>query len=767
MVFVTLGTASGATHAGELPLVHLGVAPRVPNTAVKLSVVPSNQQMRLLIMVPPRDPAALASFANSVSTPGSPDYHHYLERGSFAAQFGPTPATLRAVSNELTKLGLTPGAPWPDGLAIPVTATASEVRAAFQTTLSTYRLPSGRVGFTNTSAPLLPAALAKNVQAVVGLSDLVHLQPAGVSAVHTQHPPAAEARFASHTTPLSVTAPLSKTAPVSPAGSGPTPCVQASNTGAYTANQLAGAYRINSLYQMGYMGASQTIDLFELAAYKTSDISTYQSCYGISEQITNVPELGGGTVGSGTLEVTSDIEDAIGLAPNASIRVYEAPNSIAGDLANWGAIVNQDLGKVASTSWGMCEQNAAGLGLVSGENTLFQQAALQGQTIVDAVGDFGSEACYNSSNPGGTSQLAVQDPASQPFATGVGGTRLSAIGPPPSETVWNGVYGSGGGGVSIRWTMPNWQRGAGVIESGLSSGSPCSAPSGQYCREVPDVSALASGSPGYAFYCTAGDCTSGGGSINWGNFYGTSFATPLWAAMLTDINQSCSSAVGFINPAIYKAAASPTTDPFNDVTIGNNDLTGTNGGDYPAGPGYDMASGLGTPNAQRLQRALGCNGYWFVASDGGIFSFNAPFYGSMGGKPLNAPIVGMASDPATSGYWFVASDGGIFSFNAPFYGSMGGKPLNAPIVGMAATPDGKGYWFVASDGGIFSFGDANFYGSMGGKPLNAPIVGMASDPATGGYWFVASDGGIFSFNAPFYGSMGGKPLNKPIVGMAS
>ncbi|MHB8289841.1 MAG: WD40/YVTN/BNR-like repeat-containing protein, partial [Acidimicrobiales bacterium] len=79
------------------------------------------------------------------------------------------------------------------------------------------------------------------------------------------------------------------------------------------------------------------------------------------------------------------------------------------------------------------------------------------------------------------------------------------------------------------------------------------------------------------------------------------------------------------------------------------------------------------------------------------------------------------------GYLLAASDGGIFSFgNASFYGSMGGKHLNAPIVGMASTPDGKGYWEVAADGGIFSFGDASFYGSMGAKHLNAPIVGMAA-----------------------------------------
>jgi hypothetical protein len=161
-------------------------------------------------------------------------------------------------------------------------------------------------------------------------------------------------------------------------------------------------------------------------------------------------------------------------------------------------------------------------------------------------------------------------------------------------------------------------------------------------------------------------------------------------------------------------------------------------------------------------------GYWMVASDGGIFSFgDASFFGSMGGQHLNKPIVGMATTEDGGGYWMVASDGGIFSFgDAHFYGSMGGTPLNKPIVGMASTPDGKGYWLVASDGGIFSFGDANFYGSEGGKPLNQPIVGMASSTDGGGYWMVASDGGIFNFgDATFDGSMGGQHLNKPIVGM--
>lgn len=77
----------------------------------------------------------------------------------------------------------------------------------------------------------------------------------------------------------------------------------------------------------------------------------------------------------------------------------------------------------------------------------------------------------------------------------------------------------------------------------------------------------------------------------------------------------------------------------------------------------------------------------------------------------------------TNGYYLVATDGGVFAFgDAKFYGSMGGKHLNSPIVGITVTANDGGYWLIAADGGIFAYGDAKFYGSMGGKPLNAPIV---------------------------------------------
>ncbi|MHB8682300.1 MAG: hypothetical protein ACYDA2_09435 [Acidimicrobiales bacterium] len=161
-------------------------------------------------------------------------------------------------------------------------------------------------------------------------------------------------------------------------------------------------------------------------------------------------------------------------------------------------------------------------------------------------------------------------------------------------------------------------------------------------------------------------------------------------------------------------------------------------------------------------------GYWVAAADGGVFAFgDAPFFGSMGGHSLYAPIVGMAS-PDAKGYWMGALDGGVFAFgDAPFFGSMGGHPLAEPIVGMAATHDGRGYWLVAADGGIFSFGDAVFYGSMGGHQLDSPMSGMAVTPDGKGYWLVASDGGVFAFgDAPFEGSASGQNIGTWVTGIA-
>ena len=176
---------------------------------------------------------------------------------------------------------------------------------------------------------------------------------------------------------------------------------------------------------------------------------------------------------------------------------------------------------------------------------------------------------------------------------------------------------------------------------------------------------------------------------------------------------------------------------------------------YSASP---VPAPSGSPVVGAIQAPRGeAGGFGIVQADGamdGIGVQGSP-YVYPGPSHLNQPIVG-AIAPNAQSYWEVAADGGIFSFgDAHFYGSMGGKLLNQPVVGMASTFDGNGYWLVAADGGVFSFGDAHFYGSMGGIPLKQPIVGIAATPDGNGYWLVGADGGIFTFgDAQFYGSAG-------------
>ena len=181
---------------------------------------------------------------------------------------------------------------------------------------------------------------------------------------------------------------------------------------------------------------------------------------------------------------------------------------------------------------------------------------------------------------------------------------------------------------------------------------------------------------------------------------------------------------------------------------------------YSGDVNYTAAQGTLTQQVQ--------HGYWTVAKDGGVFAFgDARFFGSMGGKPLNQPVVGIAATADAGGYWLVANDGGVFAFgDAQFYGSMGNQHLNQPVVGIQPTRDGKGYWLVAADGGVFNYGDAKFYGSTGNLHLNSPIVGMVATDDGLGYFLVAADGGVFAFGDATFAGGGTPDSSSPIVGLA-
>jgi len=753
-------SAGAATTGGTGPSVRVaGPNPTLPSGASVVGPSDASASLSVELGLKPRDTAALDAFVAAVSTPGSPQYHHYLGPGQFAAVFGPTPATIEATRAWLSSSGLRLGSTSPDGLLIPVTGTASQLEQALNVSLVATRLPDGRVARFAPERPSVPATLASSVAGVVGLSTVAQPQPQLVPTVEG-------GSSAPGGTPAG-------RVPAAVAAVGPGPaCPSAAGTGAYTANQLAAAYGFSSLYGSGLDGTGVTIGVYELEQYTPSDIATYESCYGIGTSVTNTNVDGGAGTTNQAGEAALDIEDVIGLAPGASVKVFTGPQTGSGPIDTYDAMVTDPSVKVITTSWGLCEPQMAAEGQQATESFLFAEAAAQGQTVLAASGDSGSTDCYPTQP---ATAVTVDDPADQPDVTGVGGTSLIFAGTPPTETVWDNAYGSGGGGVSSDFGQPGWQSGPGV-DAPLATAE-CAAVGRSSCREVPDVSASADPAHGYAIYCTAppNPSTAGCAGRGWQVVGGTSGGSPLWAALLALVDQHLGHPSGLVNPVLY-SAGSCAGAPFNDVTSGSNALQAASQGRYPATANYDVASGWGTPVGPRLLAVLtspptcpvvtgvqpsrgpvaGGNtvtvtGYNFGGASSVRFGGTPTSFSVTSGNSLVAQVppgppsgatvdVSVANSEGSSpsvvgdhftyappGYWLVASDGGIFTFgHAGFAGSTGGVVLNQPVVGMAATADDGGYWLVARDGGIFSFGDASFYGSTGGRHLNQPIVGMAS-----------------------------------------
>jgi hypothetical protein len=584
-MFSSAAMASPSQAEGPLPV---GAAPVIPATALPLYPTPASRVLDFDIVLRPRDPGRLHSLALRLSAPGAADRGHFLTVPQFADRFGQPRSVLASADATLRAVGLRPGRVTPNRLLIPVSTTIGQAEASLNTTFVTYRLATGRIAFANTSAPSLPKSVVALTAAVVGLNDLAQEVPESARPESARqaglpsssfHPPA---RFA-HATRA--------------ASSGPAACSKAVKTAkadhGWTYPQIAGAYSLSGLYDQGDLGAKATIALFEQEPYKTSDIKSFQACYGTSASVTEKKFDGPGS-GAGQGEAALDIETVIALAPQAKILVYQEPNNEKYTLDGYEHIINDNKAQILSTSWGLCEpETETDPGLIQSENTLFEQAAVDGISVFAAAGDAGSEDCEGNPGTGSNETLSVDDPASQPFVTAVGGTDLTAVGSPPAETVWNeGLHsknGSGGGGISSVWPMPAWQAGAGIINQ-YSSGQPCGN-AGGYCRETPDVSASADPVHGYIIYHAG----------SWSAVGGTSAAAPLWAALLAVIESKSGHAMraGFLNPLLYSEAVG-SASPFNDITVGNNDYTGTHNGKYPATAAYDLASGLGSPVATKL-----------------------------------------------------------------------------------------------------------------------------------------------------------------------
>jgi subtilase family serine protease len=622
LVVIALGLAGALIASGVVSAtasvrhVRLGSKPAIPAGARALGALPAGTQLQLTVALRPQDPSGLQTFATDVSTPGSPLFRHYLTVSEFASRFGATDQQVAAVEASLRADGLTVGSVPANNLTVPVTGTAAQVEKAFSVSLAQVKLAGGRTAYANAEAPAVQSTISPYVQGVVGLDNLGTYQSQGLSRTSAKAGRLARPRAIPHA-----------------ATGGPTPCSAATavaqNNGGYTADVIAQAYQFQNYYLGGDTGAGQTVALFELQPYDPTDIAQYQLCYGTHVPITNVDVDGGPgpyTPGkSDDGEAALDLEQVIGLAPGASIQVYEGPNSSAGALDTLSKIVTTDQAKVVSSSFGICEALAGGTSMNS-ENNLYSEAAAQGQSYFVASGDQGSASC--SANQPTNTSLSVLDPAAQPFVTGVGGSSLYASvngknvffqpGDTPIESVWNdgstqnaqgqAVAHATTGGLSSQWPMPSYQSGSaaslGVINANSHNG-PCGA---ALCRETPDVSADGDAATGYAVFANG---NSNGG---WTIIGGTSAASPLWAAFtaLANASSTCrGTTLGFENPSLYSIGGSSYLNNFRDVSTAspitgdaNNDALGTNNGLFPVTPNYDLTTGIGTPLAATLGPAL-------------------------------------------------------------------------------------------------------------------------------------------------------------------
>jgi subtilase family serine protease len=651
---LALTAATGAYAAGAVA----APSSRGPQlAALKASVNPTTDhitgayhsaRMSVEVALAPRNASGMQRALKAIYTKHSGSYHRWLAKGKFDASYAPTRAVQSAVKAYLRSEGLKI-----DRSASPflVRATASSARiaAAFHTTLSMYKDKKGISYFANSTAIRMPAALAPHVQGVIGLTNTVREHSMITRPKNVTHPAGSPGGSPSCEAPYPTTAQLFNDVSNGvgfPFGFGDGP-----GCNGLTPSQTNSTYNAPHVGPRG-KGAGVNIAVFELSAYQHSDIDTWaHQFYGSSYTPPLVDvNVDGGPLNpvcpagdtcppsfngyAGDIEVDADIEMQLTIAPDVNhLIVYNAPNDFSGqtELDEYTAIANQNIASSISSSWAVCENDASS-GYVQAENTVFEQMALQGQSMFGAEGDTGAFSCIRSD---GTDIVNVLDPPSQPWVTSVGGTSLESANPGgnahPSypagvETVWNvdnlcnnqasgpsndnapgggffwcAATGAGGGGASQYWGRPFYQTGlrVGTRANGTTQ---CSlAATGTPCREDPDVSANADEYTPYAEYCTGNASTPFSvcatittNAPGWFGIGGTSLSSPLWSGIAADRDSYLGHRSGNLNPLLYLLNAVAPHVYFHDITgIGQST---NNNGLFPTTPGYDQATGIGTPN---------------------------------------------------------------------------------------------------------------------------------------------------------------------------
>jgi uncharacterized protein (TIGR03437 family) len=539
-------------------------------------VEPSRMINRMTLLAKPsaRQQADLETLLAEQQNPASANYHKWLTPEQFGDRFGLSQHDVERMVSWLQSQGFTI-----DGVArarnwVAFSGTAQQVSSAFRTEIHSY-LVGGETHFANATAPVVPAALKDVAGALRGLNDF-YAKPLG------------------HARPISSV-----------------PAFNIEGGHAIGPDDWATIYDVSALYANGFDGTGQKIVIIGDSKIDGTDANTFRTFFNLPAPKIQIVQAGPDAKDSGGIdEANLDTQWSGAIARNATIvYIYAADIYVAIQAA-----VDQNLAPVISISYGGCE-------LANGGDYEFlaQQSNAEGITGVASSGDAGAAGCDTWFGPAIAQYgLAVDLPASLPEVTAVGGTRFfddgggtywkasngptgaSALGYIP-ETSWNetagtvnlpdnGLLAASGGGVSMLFSQPSWQTGPGVPASGG--------------RNVPDIAFSAAGHDGALAYSQ--------GQLY--VFEGTSVGTPPFAGVVAILNQYLISngvqqqaGLGNINPELYRLAQS-SPGVFHDITVGSNIVpcaggspdctTGAFG--YNAGPGYDLATGLGSVDAYNM-----------------------------------------------------------------------------------------------------------------------------------------------------------------------
>src|SRR5271154_3214817 len=515
-----------------------------------------------------RNRAALEQLLADQQNPASPQYRKWLTPKEFANRFGPSDQQVNLVRDWLKGEGFEVVSVNRIGRTIEARGNVETAERAFSTTV----MAEG-ASVANTADHSIPAQFDGLIVSIMGLDNAHAAMPAGL---HRVAPPATHSSARPGLEPLAL------------ADNASNPSMPAATEGGSTAFgpvDVERFYDETALLNAGNKGTASPdcVAVDEDSDYLPAAVALYDSTFfnAAPASVTNVyPDGSPPGVTGDEVETLLDIEYSQATAPGTSVHPY-----IAGDLYDSisQSVTDGTCGAI-SISYIYCGESVS---FFTGLDTLFAQAATQGQSVFIASGDWGAAGLQYDSSNGTCDTGTMRNPsemAASPHVTAVGGTTfspqynlgndISVVGVAPGgiESGWDA---SGGGGSEIFLTKPSWQTGLGVPADNA--------------RDIPDVAMMA-----WAPYVFIGADNNGTAFIQccWG---GTSLASPLWAGYSRVLAVASDNArLGLLNPMIYNVANAglPNDGGIEDVLSGNNTDNGVTG--YAAGPGYDQITGLGS-----------------------------------------------------------------------------------------------------------------------------------------------------------------------------